>query len=56
MSSDARAALPVGARPEGLEHLEDAVVRKIAESHGGRVWVESSPGAGALFHLRLPKS
>lgn len=32
-----------------------AIVRKIAETHGGRVWVESEPGAGASFHLLLPR-
>ncbi len=28
-----------------------AVVRKIAESHGGAAWVESTPGAGSAFHV-----
>jgi PAS domain S-box-containing protein len=32
-----------------------AIVKKIAETHGGRVWVESEPGRGASFHLYLPK-
>jgi PAS domain S-box-containing protein len=27
-----------------------AVVRKIAEAHGGTAWVESEPGRGAAFH------
>jgi signal transduction histidine kinase len=31
-----------------------AVVRAVAEAHGGRVEVESSPGAGATFRLVLP--
>jgi PAS domain S-box-containing protein len=32
-----------------------AIVKKIAETHGGEVWVESRPGAGAAFHLTLPR-
>jgi PAS domain S-box-containing protein len=31
-----------------------AIVRKIVETHGGRVWVESDLGSGAAFHLTLP--
>ena len=31
-----------------------AIVRKIADTRGGRAWVESSPGAGAAFHFTLP--
>ena len=31
-----------------------AIVKKIAETHGGRVWVESQPDQGASFHLTLP--
>ena len=30
--------------------------RLVAEAHGGRIWVESAPGAGAAFHLALPVS
>jgi PAS domain S-box-containing protein len=32
-----------------------AIVRKIAEIHGGRAWVESRPGCGATFHVSFPK-
>ena len=31
------------------------IVWKIAESHGGRVWLESEPGHGATFYLALPQ-
>ena len=31
-----------------------AIVKKIAEKRGGRVWVESKPGEGAAFHVFLP--
>lgn len=32
-----------------------AIVRKIAETHGGRVWVESAPGKGSIFRLLMPR-
>jgi PAS domain S-box-containing protein len=31
-----------------------AIVRKIAETQGGQAWVESVPGHGACFKVRLP--
>jgi PAS domain S-box-containing protein len=33
-----------------------AIVRRIAETYGGRAWVESDVGAGATFRVRLAKS
>jgi signal transduction histidine kinase len=45
-----------GASTDGIEGsgLGLAVVRDVAEAHGGRVSVESPPGGGATFVLRLP--
>jgi len=32
-----------------------ALVRRIVETHGGRVWVESNEGEGSTFHVLLPR-
>jgi len=33
-----------------------AIVRAIVEAHGGRIWAENAPGAGARFIFTLPLS
>jgi PAS domain S-box-containing protein len=32
-----------------------AICKKIVEQHGGKIWVESEIGKGAVFHLKFPQ-
>ena len=45
---------PSRARDDGGAGLGLAIVRRLVELHGGRVWAENMPDAGAAFTFTIP--
>jgi signal transduction histidine kinase len=41
-------------RTKGGTGLGLAISKQIVEMHGGRIWVQSMPGKGAIFQIELP--
>ncbi|MEB3317127.1 MAG: histidine kinase [Cyanobacteriota bacterium] len=49
-----RVRLPQTSRTTSGYGVGLSVCRRIAEVHGGRIWVVSEPGEGACFHFTVP--
>jgi signal transduction histidine kinase len=42
-------------RSRGAVGLGLFIAKVLVDAHGGRIWAESDPGAGATFHVALPR-
>jgi signal transduction histidine kinase len=47
---------PVLTRRHGGAGIGLTLVRKVADSHHGRAWVEDGPDGGSIFHLSIPRT
>jgi signal transduction histidine kinase len=39
---------------KGGTGLGTKIIKDVVDAHKGKIWVESEPGVGTTFHLRLP--
>lgn len=45
---------PSRSRSTGGSGIGLAIARQLVEAHGGKIWAESEPGKGSVFHFTLP--